>query len=262
MKRVTRIFTVLPICLFFLLLPPSPHAALAQGADPAASRMCVLLNDLRVRRGLSELGIDPLLEQTARAYAADLRRRGELSHVDELGRRVLQRFQARGGTTVLVGEVLGSGADPAWVAAAWEESAGHREVLLNPLWTHCGVGSANTCGTTVWVVLFTSHRIYPLEVIRCSGGYLVRGRLATDQAEAPVLISGIEPIEPREWDSATGEFSFFISRERGGIYHRLGYRTGEGTLVVTNTFYPVEAARSGSADSDTVSPGAQRSDCP
>ena len=262
MKRVARFFAVLPILLFLFHLPPSPPAALAQGAEPAAARVCMLLNDLRVQRGLSQLGSDPLLEQTAAAYAADLRGRGVLSHVDELGRRALQRFQAGGGTTVLVGEVLGTGADPASVAAAWEASTSHREVLLNPLWTHCGAGSASAGETTVWVVLFTSHRVYPLEILRCSGGYLVRGRLALDQAEEPVLISGIEPIVPLEWDPATGAFSFFVSREREGIYHRLGYRSGENTLVVTNTFYPVRAAGSGSVDSDTVGPDAEGSDSP
>ena len=242
MKRAARIFTVLSILLYLVHLLAAPPAALAQGADPAAAGVRALLNDLRLRRGLSELGSDPLLEQTARAYAADLRRRGVLSHVDESGRRALQRVQARGGTTVLVGEVLGSGADPAAVAAAWEASAAHREVLLNPRWTHCGAGSANTGETIVWVVLFTSHRIYPLEILRCPGGYLVRGRLRSEQAGQPVLISGIEPIAPLEWDPETGVFSYFISREREGIYHRLGYRSGENVVVVTNTFYPVEAA--------------------
>jgi hypothetical protein len=258
MKRAPRIFAFLPILLFVFHLLLFPPAALSQGTDSAAVEVCVLLNDLRVQRGLSELGSDPLLEQTARAYAADLRRRGVLSHVDELGRRALQRFQARGGTTVLVGELLGSGADPAAVAAAWEASAGHREVLLNPLWTHCGVGSESAGATTVWVVLFTSHRIYPLEILRCSGGYLVRGRLASDQAEEPVLISGIDPIDPFEWDSATGAFSFFISREREGIYHRLGYRSGENTLVVTNTFFPVKVAGSDCPETEAVTSDRER----
>jgi hypothetical protein len=258
MKRAAGIFAVLPILLVLLLLPPFPPAALAQGGVPGTDRVCTLLSDLRVRRGFSRLGRDPLLERTAAAYAADLRRRGVLSHVDESGRRALQRYKALGGTTVLVGELLGSGADPAAVAAAWEASAGHREVLLNPLWTHCGVGSAVTGGTTIWVVLFTSHRIYPLEITRRSGGYLVRGRLASDRAEEPVLISGIERIDPLRWDPATGEFSFFLPRERGEIYHRLGYRSRDETLVVTDTFFPVKAAGSGPVESGAATSDRER----
>jgi hypothetical protein len=258
MKRAARFFTVLPFLLFLFHLPPSPPAAHAQGADPAAAEVCVLLNDLRLQRGFSELAGDPLLELTAREYAADLRRRAELSHVDEAGRRVLQRFQARGGTTVLVGEILGSGPDPASVAAAWEASSGHREVLLNPLWTHCGAGSASAGQTTVWVVLFASHRVYPLEILRCSEGYQIRGRLASAQALEPVLISGIESVDPLQWDRASGAFSFFIPEDRGKIYHRLGYRRTGGGLIVTNTFYPFRAVQNQDAKSGAVTSDRER----
>ena len=44
------------------------------------------------------------------------------------------------------------------------------------------------------------------------------------------------------WDFGEREFSFFIPPDRGEIYHRLGYRSAEGKFVVTNTFYPVDAA--------------------
>lgn len=245
MNRAVRVFVILPILLFLLHTFPMPPAVNAQSADPAAAPLRDWVNDLRAERGLAELEIDPLLEQTAAAYAADLGRRGVLSHVDESGRRALQRFQDRGGTTVLVGEVLGSGASPASVTAAWEQSAGHRDVLLNPLWTHCGAASASTGKTTVWVLLFTSHRIYPLQILRCPDGFLIRGRLVSDRAEEPVLISGIETIDPLFWDSASRGFSFFLSPQREQIYHRLGYRSTEDTLVVTNTFYLHKAATSG-----------------
>jgi hypothetical protein len=242
MKRAARIFVILPILLFLLYLFPFPPAALAQGADSAEVR--VWLNDLRRKQGLSELGRDPLLERTAAAYAADLKRRGLLSHVDDLGRRALQRYQAQGGTSVLVGELLGSGPTPASVTAAWEASASHREVLSNPLWTHCGAASVSAGGTSIWVLLFTSHRIYPLEILRRAGGYLIRGRLAPDRGVEPVLLSGIERIDPLHWDPESGEFSFSVSLDRGEIYHRLGYRSSDGALVVTDTFFPQAAVTS------------------
>lgn len=244
---------MLPILLMALLPAPAVHA---EAAD--RSGILAWVNSLRTQRGLPQLGVDPLLEEAAAAYAAELGRRGVLSHVDERGRRALERVHAAGGTTVLVGEILGSGAVLRSVTAAWEASTDHREIVLNPIWTHCGSAALRYGTTVVWVVLFTSHRIWPLEILHCAGGYLIRGRLAAAGAEEPVLLSGIEPVDPLHWDSASGEFSFFVSREREVIYHRLGYRSGEDTFVVTNTFYPLKAAKSNSLDSDALTSDRER----
>jgi hypothetical protein len=244
MKRAARFFVILQLPLL-LLIPPVPPAAFTDAADAAGLRVRAWIDDLRAQRGLLPLAADPLLEQTAAAYASDLSDRGVLSHVDEQGRRALQRYQARGGTTVLVGEILGSGAALPSVTAAWEASPRHLEIVLNPLWTHCGVACARSGSTEVWVLLFTSHRIHPLQILPSARGYLIRGRLASVRALEPVLLSGIEPIDPLRWDSASGEFDFFISSQRGQIYHRLGYRSTDGAVVVTNTFYPLRVLRSG-----------------
>jgi len=243
MNRVARIFLFLFVPTLALFLSPVPQAAF--GEDPQAAEapaVAAWVNRLRLQRGLSQLATDPLLERTAASYAVDLAGRGVLSHVDEQGRRALQRFRAHGGTTVLVGEILGSAATLGPVAAAWEASAEHLEVVLNPLWTHCGAATAQRAGSNaVWVVLFTPHRIDPLEISRCPEGYLVRGRLAEPLAVEPILLSGIEMVEPLHWDSRGREFTYLISPDRGQIYHRLGYRSRNGDVVVANTFYPLEA---------------------
>jgi len=237
-----------PILLLLLLIAPLPPAAFPQAAKSAEALAWV--NHLRVQRGLSELDTDPLLERTAAAYADDLKRRGVLSHVDEQGRRALERFRANGGTTVLVGEILGSGAALQPLSAAWEASPGHREVVLNPLWTHCGAAAVQSGSTAVWVVLFTRHRIFPLQILRRADGYLIRGRFTSLGVEEPILLSGIETIDPLLWDAPGGEFVYLIPLDREEIYHRLGYRSRDGGLVVTNTFYPLEAVTSDAATSD------------
>jgi hypothetical protein len=220
MKRAPGIFVMLRFLRFAALILLLPPAAFADSSVCDVGSVYAWVNELRARRQLPQLAADPLLERTASAYASDLSDRGVLSHVDEQGRRALQRYQAQGGTTVLVGEVLGSGAALTTVTAAWEASPGHLDIVLKPLWTHCGAAAARSGSTVVWVLLFTSHRIYPL------------------QGREPVLLSGIEPIDPLDWDPASGEFSYFVSSERGEIYHRLGYSSTDGVLVVTNTFFP------------------------
>jgi hypothetical protein len=216
------------------------------------------VNDLRTQLGLPEVGTDPLLERTAAAYAAELAERRVLSHVDGRGRRALQRFRAQGGTTVLVGEILGSGAALQQVSSAWKASPDHREVVLNPLWTHCGAAAVQSGSTVVWVVLFTNHRVYPLEILRSADGYLIRGRFTTFQVEEPILLSGIETIDLLYWDSASGEFSFSVPLDREEIYHRLGYRSQGGRLVVTNTFYPLAVVTSIAEASEALTSDRER----
>jgi hypothetical protein len=87
------------------------------------------------------------------------------------------------------------------------------------------------------VVLFASHRIYPLEIRGGADGYLVHGVLTAAEAEEPLLYSGIELIPLSDWNPSGREFSYLIPPERRNLYHRLGYRSQTGDLVITNTFY-------------------------
>jgi len=203
--------------------------------DPAVPAW---LNQTRARQGLSALRVDPVLERAAAEYAADLAERGVLSHADALGRRALQRVRDHGGTAVLIGEILGSGPDVRSIISAWQQSISHSEVAANPLWTHYGAASAPHGRNMVWVVLFASHRIYPLEIRGSADGYLVRGVLTAAEAEQPVLYSGIELMPLSDWDPSNREFSYLIPPDRRSLYHRLGYRSQTGDLVITNTFFP------------------------
>jgi hypothetical protein len=237
MKRAAWILSIFVVPLF--------AASAAPAGTDTGSALLLWVNQLRGRQGLPELATDPLLQQTAAAYAADLASRGVLSHVDQLGGRALQRFRGHGGTAALVGEILGSGLDFRAVVSVWEHSPSHREVVCNPLWTHCG-GSSVRCGETgVWVVMFASRRIEPLRILLTADGYVIRGRLNSGEALEPVLFSGIERLVPLDWDAASRQFSFLVPVDRGELFHRLGYRSEAGALVVTDTFYPLAAVTSG-----------------
>jgi hypothetical protein len=209
--------------------------------DPAVPTW---LDQTRTRQGLSVLRVDPVLERAAAEYAADLAERGVLSHVDVFGRRALQRVRDHGGTAVLIGEILGSGPDVQSITSAWQQSISHSEVAANPLWTHYGAAYAPHGHNMVWVVLFASHRIYPLEIHGSAEGYVVRGVLTEGEAEEPILYSGIELLPLSDWDPSGRKFSYLIPADRRNIYHRLGYRSQTGDLVITNTFYPQGVATS------------------
>lgn len=203
--------------------------------DPAVSTW---LNQMRAGQGLSALRVDPVLETTAAEYAAVLSERGALSHVDPLGRRALQRVRDNGGTAILIGEILGSGPDVQSIISAWQQSSSHAEVAANPLWTHYGAAYILHDRNMVWVVLFASNRIYPLEIRGSADGYLLHGVLDAAEAEEPLLFSGLELLPVSSWNPSSREFSYIIPADRQDIYHRLGYRSRTGAPVITNTFYP------------------------
>ena len=253
MKRAVLIFqtlssvTLLSVTLLsvtLVLIPALP--ARAQSGHAQAVELWV--NQLRGQRGLPALQLDPFLRRAAADYGRELAGAGVLSHVDQRGGRALDRLHAHGDTASLVGEILGSGADLQLLIPAWENSLSHRDVLANPLWTHCGAAAVPHADTMIWVILFASRRIDPLDISASKDGYRVCGRLRSLEAEEPVLLSGTRNIVPQRWDPPTREFCFIIPAERGAIYHRLGYRSEGGALVVTDTFFPDRYATSDRAE--------------
>jgi uncharacterized protein YkwD len=108
----------------------------------------------RQARGLSLPTADPALVRSSGARAQALADTGVLSHVDEEGRGPGLQLTAEGFPPGEFGEVLGAGADPQEVWAAWLASPTHRAVLEAPGWTAWGAGSASVGQTTVWVIRF------------------------------------------------------------------------------------------------------------
>jgi hypothetical protein len=205
--------------------------ALAAEAPPTAE-MATLVQE--ARRGLAPALPDAALSSAAGRYAEELAARGVLSHTGEGGEGVADRACRAGCTDARLGEVLGAGADPRAVVAAWLASPAHREVLLGPDWTSFGVGTAGQTGRRVYVVLFSVRRIVELRV-EGRGAGLLRGRIVSRDAAEPVLVVGLDRSLPSSWDPLTGAFAFpFDPAWVGSEYLRLGYVSVGGSLVVTN----------------------------
>lgn len=147
-------------------------------ASPSIARleqlMFDLVNETRQNHlarllGTASLGWHALLATIARQHSADMLRRQYVDHVTPEGLTTAQRIQRKNISYVACGENIGV----VYGEAAYSEQAiydihnafmnqprsltNHRANLLNPLWTHMGVGiSLNPDGALVATQLFIS----------------------------------------------------------------------------------------------------------
>lgn len=113
-----------------------------------ADQVLALTNGERTSRGLRALSFSPCADGYANTWAGKLAAAGTLSH-QQLS-PILTACKARGvGENVAYGNVT---ADQ--LVKMWMDSAGHRANILNPAFTHLGVGD----------VLTSTGRVYGVQV--------------------------------------------------------------------------------------------------
>lgn len=120
-----------------------------------AAQVLVLVNQERATAGLAPLTQDPQAERAAKAHAADMQARNYLGH-GTLGQSwgPSDRMTLTGGSGFSeVGENVAVFQQTAQaVMTDWMNSAGHRANILNPRYTHLGVGVDET--RPMWCQVF------------------------------------------------------------------------------------------------------------
>ena len=102
-----------------------------------------LVNEIRVQNGLRELTYDWELCRVARYKSEDMRDKGYFSHTSPTYGSPFQMMKSFGISYRTAGENIAKGqATPQAVVNAWMSSSGHRANILNPSFTHIGVGYA------------------------------------------------------------------------------------------------------------------------
>ena len=178
------LFTSTIAALFF------PSSALANPAEIGYSeqRILELHNAERSARGIRPLSFDSRLQQVAREWAFKLAAEGRIYHIDTLPARGLG-FKAGGENIVYRAPSM----TPDYAHIEWMKSDLHRKNLLDPAFSHAGVGVA--CATarglyfTVAVVEFgadgsPSSTVPPLDP-RAVTGDGMNGRAVTCKGFAP-----------------------------------------------------------------------------
>ena len=127
-----------------LLAGVAAPAALAQPAGPAASEVVVAdagtesqfvsaINSLRASKGLNQLQVSGDLVGMARRWTDRMVGAGQISHNPNLGSEI-------GGPWTKMGENVGVGYDVSGLMQAFINSPAHYANLVDPAWTHVGVG--------------------------------------------------------------------------------------------------------------------------
>ena len=132
---------------------PEDFKELCASASKAASRraVCVLVNRVRVKKGLEPVRLDRSLTAVADLYARKMNDQGFFAHVSPDGSTMPSRLRAGAITFRYAGENIAQGQPtPVEVVRDWLESPGHRANILNRKYGRLGVGrSGNT-----WVQIF------------------------------------------------------------------------------------------------------------
>ncbi|MCW2679557.1 MAG: hypothetical protein JWM62_958 [Frankiales bacterium] len=130
---------------------PAPVAPAPVVTGPVATasyqdRVLALTNAQRTSRGLRALRFSSCANGFADSWAGKLAAAGSLSH--QALSPILSTCGARGvGENVAYGNV-----SPEQLVQMWMDSAGHRANILNPAYTHLGVGDVTTSNGRVYGV--------------------------------------------------------------------------------------------------------------
>lgn len=129
---------------FISVVGPTSRPAGAQSSDAGA--YLSKINALRASVGAAPLQLDGNLSSLAQGWAQHLADQGALSHAGDLSTGV-------SGSWAKLGENVGLGPDTNTIFNAFVNSSGHYANLVDPAFTHIGIG-------IVWVgpMQYTAHR--------------------------------------------------------------------------------------------------------
>ncbi len=138
-----------------LAAPSSPGTAEAlstPASDPGIeSQFVSRINSLRASKGLRQLQVSGELVGVARNWTDHMVGQGQISHNPNLGSQV-------GGDWTKLGENVGVGYDVDGLMRAFINSPAHYANLVDPAWTHVGVGVSHASDGRI----YTTHNFMAL----------------------------------------------------------------------------------------------------
>src|SRR5262249_14515861 len=118
----------------------SAGASDANDADAIAARMLVLLNEARRAQGAPPVAEDPSLRRLAEEHSRDMIDANYFGHTSPVAGDLAARAKRAACGFPLVAENSARGRAASDMHASLMESPGHRINMLNPDFTHVGIG--------------------------------------------------------------------------------------------------------------------------
>ena len=152
--RPTRSAVALLVVTLVLLIGAvmAPSAATGSSADERSSIR--LVNQTRAAAGLGPLAVHPELTAQARAWSASMAAADHLAHSPDIAAGISAPWTVLGENVGVHGVV-----DVGQVHDAFLASPGHYQNLVDPRYTHIGVGVVVTADGKLW----TTHRFMAIE---------------------------------------------------------------------------------------------------
>ena len=150
-----RRLVVLVVALFVVSLDLVFAPAASAQTDPATAEAEFVadINALRASKGLRQLAVHPELLALGRSWAGQMAKADQISHNPNLSSAVKADWQK-------LGENVGVGMTVAKLHQAFIDSPTHYKNLVDPDWTHLGVGVVLGRDGAI----FTSHQFMELRV--------------------------------------------------------------------------------------------------
>jgi uncharacterized YkwD family protein len=140
-------------------MTPTTKATAAQSTStaqsPAEQTLLTLLNKERTQRGLAPLQLDSTLASLARLKSQDMIAKQYFNHTSPTygtPAQMLARFNVHYNQ---FGENIAQGSSAAQIHVMWMNSPGHRANILNPKFTHIGIGVAGNGTLTATQIFIT-----------------------------------------------------------------------------------------------------------
>ena len=146
-----RLAALVVLGIVALVQPLAGRASASVDTTSVEQQFVAKINDLRASKGLGQLTVDAQLTSIARAWSANMAKAGAISHNPNLGTQVTESW-------VKLGENVGTGADVSTLFQAFVNSPHHYANLVDPAFTHLGVGVVISADGTIW----TSHEFMQL----------------------------------------------------------------------------------------------------
>lgn len=151
--------TLIPGTVAPVAVAQTPEILVAQINETVAQELLRLVNAERQRVNVHPLVLNDKLTAAAQRHSQDMATSRRMSHTGSDGSTMRSRIDATQYRWSTIGENVALGQpSAAAVMAAWMNSPGHRQNILNPAFTELGIGYATAAGRPYWTQVFARPR--------------------------------------------------------------------------------------------------------